>query len=60
MFRVAQIGPYPQSVDCIKGGVEASVYGLAQEQGKSMDVHVFDLPRMEMKDAVVQIIDYFL
>ena len=52
MFRVAQIGPYPQSVDCIKGGVEASVYGLAQEQGKSMDVHVFDLPRMEMKDAV--------
>lgn len=52
MFRVVQIGPYPQSADCIRGGVEASVYGLAQEQGKSMDVHVFDLPRMEMNNAV--------
>ena len=52
MFRVVQIGPYPQSADCIRGGVEASVYGLAQEQGKSMDVHVFDMPRMEMNNVV--------
>ena len=54
MFRVAQIGPYPQSADCIRGGVEASVYGLAQEQGKSMDVHVFDLPRIGEDNTVIK------
>lgn len=54
MMRVVQIGPYPESADCIKGGVEASVYGLAQEQGKSMEVHVFDIPRMGIKGTVKQ------
>ena len=52
MMRVVQIGPYPESADCIRGGVEASVFGLAQEQGKSMEVHVFDLPRMGVKSTV--------
>ncbi|MBR0178462.1 MAG: glycosyltransferase family 4 protein [Bacteroidales bacterium] len=46
MKRIVQIGPYPESPECIKGGVEASVYGLAQEQGKTMEVHVFDFPRI--------------
>ena len=50
MFRVAQIEPYPQSADCIRGGV----YGLAQEQGKSMDVHVFDLPRIGEDNTVIK------
>ena len=46
MERIVQIGPYPESAKCIKGGVEASVYGLAQEQSKTMDVHAFDVPRI--------------
>lgn len=45
MMRVVQIGSYPLSSDVIRGGVEASVYGLAQELGKSNEVHVFDCPR---------------
>lgn len=45
-MRIVQIGPYPLSVDCIQGGVEASVYGLAQELGRSNEVHVFDFPRI--------------
>ncbi len=30
-MNIIQIGPYPFSLDCIHGGVEASVYGLVQE-----------------------------
>lgn len=51
-YRIIQIGPYPISADCIHGGVEASVYGLAQELCKSHPVDVFDVPRMGEKDRV--------
>lgn len=44
-MRVVQIGSYPLSPDCIFGGVEASVFGLAQQLSRTMEVHVFDLPR---------------
>ena len=46
MKRVVQIGSYPESPDLIKGGVEASVYGLSQQQSQTMEVHVFDVPRI--------------
>ena len=46
-MRVVQIGSYPLRPDCILGGVEASVYGLAQQQSRTMEVHVFDLPRID-------------
>ena len=44
-MRIIQIGAYPLSSDIIRGGIEASVYGLAQELGKANEVHVFDAPR---------------
>ena len=53
MFRIVQIGPYPQSRDCIRGGVEASVFGLAQEQSRDCEVHVFDVPRIGGTNGVV-------
>lgn len=31
IMKIIQIGPYPLSIDCIHGGVEASVYGLVKE-----------------------------
>ena len=43
---MVQIGAYPESPDLIKGGVEASVYGLSQQQSQTMEVHVFDVPRI--------------
>ena len=46
MYRIVQIGPYPRSRDHVHGGVEASIYGLSQEQGRTADVHVFDIPRI--------------
>lgn len=46
MTRVVQIGPYPESPDLIKGGIEASVYGLSQQQSQTMEVHAFDVPRI--------------
>ena len=50
MVRIIQIGPYPLSSDCVKGGIESSVYGLVQEQIKSSEVVVFDLPRLGEED----------
>lgn len=53
-MRIIQIAPYPQSSLHIHGGVEASVYGLAQEQGYANEVHVFDIPRIGGERKVVQ------
>jgi len=54
MLRIVQIGPYPLSQDCIQGGVEASVFGLAQEQSRTSEVHVFDFPRIGGDDCEEQ------
>jgi len=50
-MKIVQIGPYPMDVECIKGGVEASVYGLANELSKGHEVFVFDVPREEIKES---------
>lgn len=55
MNRIVQIGPFPQSIDRIRGGVEASVFGLAKAQNASCEVHVFDIPRIEGDHAVENI-----
>ena len=46
MTRIVQIGSFPLSSDCIRGGVEASVFGLASAQSVEHEVHVFDVPRV--------------
>lgn len=46
MKRIVQIGAYPIDPNKVFGGVEASVFGLAQAQSVDAEVHVFDLPRM--------------
>ena len=51
-MNIVQVGPYPLSADCIRGGVESSVYGLAKELAKSHVVDVFDFPRISGKDIV--------
>lgn len=43
---ILQIGPYPISKDCIRGGVESSVFGLAHALAKQHCVYVIDLPRI--------------
>lgn len=48
---IVQVGPFPKSLACIRGGIESSVYGLANELAKKHDVHVIDFPRFEEKDA---------
>ena len=51
-MNIIQIGPYPITANCIKGGVEASVYGLSQELAKLHTIDVFDIPRLDGKDTV--------
>ena len=51
-MRIVQIAPYPLSSTHIHGGVEASVYGLAQEQSQANEVHVFDFPRIGGESVV--------
>lgn len=46
MNRIVQIGAYPIDPNKVFGGVEASVFGLAQAQSATAEVHVFDFPRM--------------
>ncbi|MBQ0025038.1 MAG: glycosyltransferase family 4 protein [Bacteroidales bacterium] len=49
---IVQIGPFPVNSNCIHGGVESSVYGLAKELAKTHTVDVFDLPRLSGKNIV--------
>lgn len=43
-MKILQIGPFPENINLIKGGVEASVYGLSNELAKSNEVFVIDIP----------------
>lgn len=52
MLKIVQIGPYSLSEKLISGGMEASVYGLAQEQSKSNAVFIVDFPRKDIEDSV--------
>lgn len=45
-MTIVQVGPYPLSKDCIRGGVESSVYGLARALTNQHRVYVIDLPRI--------------
>lgn len=49
-MNIIQVGPFPISLDCIRGGVESSVYGLANTLSLEHQVHVFDVPRIGEKD----------
>ena len=49
-MKIIQIGPFPVSLDCIRGGVESSVCGLANTLSLEHQVHVFDVPRIGEKD----------
>ena len=51
-MKIALIGSYPLSTDCIHGGVESSVYGLAKALSVEHEVHVLDMPRPKIaKDS---------
>lgn len=51
-MRIVQIGSFPVDITLIRGGVEASVFGLAREQAKTATVYVIDVPRMDIEDSV--------
>lgn len=59
-MKIVQIGPFPIDPKCIRGGVESSVYGLAIEQAKEHEVHVFDVPRFNQPDIVEEINSVFV
>lgn len=51
-MNIIQVGPYPLSMDCIRGGVESSVFGLTQALIRAQHVvDVFDFPRINGKDT---------
>ena len=54
-MRIIQVGPYPVSIDCIRGGVESSVYGLAKALANEHQVYAFDNPRLDGQDCIEQI-----
>lgn len=52
---IIQIGSFPLSIDCIRGGIESSVYGLAKALVHDHIVHVFDVPRLDGEDQTAVI-----
>jgi len=56
-MKIIQLGSFPLNSSQIKGGVEASVYGLALEQNKNHKVIVFDFPRHEITIDKYEVID---
>ena len=56
MLRIVHIGQFPLNQDCIQGGIEASVYGLAKSQSATCEVYAFDIPRIG-GDSFVENID---
>ncbi|MBR4479506.1 MAG: glycosyltransferase family 4 protein [Bacteroidales bacterium] len=50
-MKIIQIGPYPEDTSIIRGGVEASVYGLSQTQSITNEVIVLDVPRFGSEDT---------
>ena len=50
-MNIVQFGPYPLDNNCIRGGVESSVYGLAKALSKYHEIDVFDIPRINGKDT---------
>ncbi|MCK9508134.1 MAG: glycosyltransferase family 4 protein [Pigmentiphaga sp.] len=53
-MKIVQIGSYPTDTNKIKGGVEASIYGLAVELAKEHEVCVFDYPRQTVNEDIVE------
>lgn len=54
-MKIIQIGDYPQDRNLIKGGVQASIFGLTQsliKQGN--DVTVISMPTRDIKEDIVQ------
>lgn len=43
-MKIIQIGSYPKNSRFIRGGVEASIFGLAKTQSLNHDIHVLDFP----------------
>ena len=50
-MNIVQFGSYPLDSNCIRGGVESSVYGLANALSINHEVDVFDIPRINGKDT---------
>lgn len=46
MLRIVHIGQFPLNKGCIRGGIEASIFGLAKAQSTTCEVHAFDIPRI--------------
>ena len=51
---IAQIGPFPLNNECIKGGVEASIYGLSMELIKSNNLLIYDIPRPNINEDYIE------
>jgi glycosyltransferase involved in cell wall biosynthesis len=53
-MKIIQIGPYPLDANHIRGGVEASIFGLSSELSKSHKVLVMDIPRVTIINDYIE------
>jgi len=53
-MKIIQIGSFPVNSKTIQGGVEASVYGLANVQARTEEVIVIDVPRTDLNEDDIE------
>ncbi len=53
-MKIAQIGVFPLNGNIVKGGIEASVFGLTNILSKEHDLFVFDSPRNSIQYDYVE------
>lgn len=56
-MKIVQIGSFPINTNLIKGGVEASVYGISKVLSIENEVHVIDFPRRDFTQDEIEVID---
>jgi len=49
-MKIIQIGTFPTDINVIKGGVEASIYGLTTQLCKNHNITVIDIPHFENRN----------
>lgn len=56
-MKIVQIGNFPINTNLIKGGVEASVYGISKALSVDNEVHVIDFPSRVFTQDKIEVID---
>lgn len=56
-MKIIQIGSFPKDIQNIRGGIEASIYGLAKTQSMNHEIYVLDFPGSHIENDFEEKLD---